>query len=68
VKVAILDTGVSLLHPDLQNKIVSSVNFSSSSTADDVNGHGSHVARITAAATNNAVGVAGLGWAASIMK
>jgi thermitase len=68
VKVAILDTGVSLSHPDLQSKIVVSKNFSSSSTVDDVNGHGSHVAGIAAAATNNAVGVAGLGWSASIMN
>jgi thermitase len=68
VKVAILDTGVSLTHPDLQSKIVSSVNFSSSSTVDDVNGHGSHVAGIAAAMTNNGVGVAGLGYNADILN
>jgi thermitase len=62
VVVAVLDTGISLSHPDLASKIVGTVNFSSSSTADDVNGHGSHVAGIIAAATNNGVGVAGLGW------
>jgi thermitase len=62
VVVAVVDTGVSLSHPDLASKIVGSVNFSSSATADDVNGHGSHVAGIIAAATNNGVGVAGLGW------
>jgi len=34
---------------------------------DDANGHGTHVAGIAAAATNNAVGVAGMGWGATIM-
>ena len=64
--VAVLDTGVSLSHPDLASKIVASKNFSSSSTVDDVNGHGSHVAGIAAAVTNNGVGGAGLGYNADI--
>jgi thermitase len=68
VNVAVLDTGVSLTHPDLQGKVLASTNFSSSSTVDDVNGHGSHVAGIAAATTNNAVGVAGVGYNADIMN
>jgi thermitase len=68
VKVAVLDTGVSLAHPDLQGKIVLSKNLSSSSTADDVNDHGSHVAGIAASTTNNGVGVAGVGYTVSIMN
>jgi len=67
VVVAVVDTGVSLSHPDLASKIVGSVNFSSSATADDANGHGSHVAGIIAAATNNGIGVAGLGWNTDIL-
>ena len=67
VKVAVLDTGVSLSHPDLQGKVVATRNFSSSSTPDDANGHGSHVAGIAAAATNNEVGVAGVGYSVDIM-
>jgi thermitase len=66
VRIAVLDTGVSLSHPDLASKIVASQNFSSSTTVDDVNGHGSHVAGIAAAVTNNGVGVAGLAYNAQI--
>ena len=68
VIIAILDTGVDLNHPDLANKIVSNINFSDSPTVDDVYGHGTHVAGIAAAMTNNGIGVAGLGYSATIMN
>jgi len=68
VTIAILDTGVDLDHPDLASKIVANINFSSSSTVDDVHGHGTHVAGIAAAITNNGIGVAGLGYRATIMN
>lgn len=63
-------------HPDLgDGRIVSSaaancVNPSDTCVAgpaDDDNGHGTHVAGIAAAATNNANGVAGLGFDAAIV-
>ena len=68
INIAILDTGVDLDHPDLANKVISNVNFSNSATMDDVHGHGTHVAGIAAAMTNNGVGVAGLGYTATIMN
>jgi len=68
INIAILDTGVDLDHPDLADKIVSNINFSNSATVDDVHGHGTHVAGIAAATTNNGIGVAGLGYASSIMN
>ncbi|GAA2419639.1 S8 family serine peptidase [Actinomadura vinacea] len=44
VKVAVLDTGADLGHPDLSGKIGTTANFSTDSSVRDGNGHGTHVA------------------------
>jgi len=61
VKVAVLDTGISLKHPDLAANIKGGINtINPAKSANDDNGHGSHVAGIIAA-VNNSIGVVGVG-------
>jgi subtilisin family serine protease len=69
--IAIVDTGVDLNHPDLKDKLLPGADFVSSEPctpgAQDTNGHGTHVAGIAAASTNNGIGVAGTAPAAKIL-
>ncbi len=61
VKVAVIDTGIELSHPDLKNNIKGVYNaINPLKSANDDNGHGTHVAGIIAA-ENNSIGVIGAG-------
>lgn len=67
VKVAILDTGINLSHPDLAANIIGGYNaISVLKSANDDNGHGSHVAGIIAAVDNN-IGVIGASHGVSLL-
>ncbi len=60
--VAILDTGIDAAHPDLAGQLVDGTSFvDGTDVGTDPNGHGTWMAGIVAAATNNGVGVAGVG-------
>jgi subtilisin family serine protease/flagellar hook assembly protein FlgD len=71
VRVAVIDTGVDVGHPDLVGKVALAHNSMSTAPSPtdvtDAVGHGTHVAGIVAAASNNAVGVTGTGYDTSIL-
>lgn len=68
VKIAIVDTGIDLTHPDLAPNLLSGYNSVDKVTQAnggqvmDINGHGTHCAGDAAAITNNGRGVAGVAW------
>ena len=70
IYVAILDTGISYTHEDLAANFEShtySKNFTSTSSYEDSNGHGSHVSGTIAGVGNNGIGVAGINWQAKLI-
>ncbi len=70
VVVAVLDTGISSSHPDLQANLVPgrNVQANNSNTNDSwLISHGTHCAGIIGAVGNNSVGVTGVAWEVSLM-
>jgi len=68
VTVAVIDTGVDAGHPDLAGALLTGVSFLSSQSGGcngdavgtDDNSHGTHVAGIVAARSDNAIGISGI--------
>jgi thermitase len=68
VVIAVLDTGVDGAHADLSSKLISGWNvYDNNSDTRDVNGHGTLVAGVAAASSNNGMGVASVAWSCRIM-
>lgn len=71
--IAYTDTGIDINHPDLAPHRIPGYNAVdqlaevNGGQVNDINGHGTHVAGIGSAVTNNAIGVAGVGWNFRIM-
>ena len=59
VLVAVLDTGIDSSHEDLDGQVVAEANFTDSPTPGDAHGHGTHIAGIIAAKSND-IGIIGV--------
>ena len=67
VIVAVVDTGVDLDHNEFKGRIVKGYDFvDNDHFADDLNGHGTHVAG-TIAAANDSIGITGVAYNSKIM-
>jgi len=68
VTLAIIDSGIDPAHPEFSGRILPGYDFiEGDATPQDGCGHGTHVAGIAAAETNNAQGIAGIAWQANIL-
>lgn len=68
VRIAVVDSGIDLTHPDLAGKVVGTYDADTGLPGiDDTVGHGTFVAGVAAAATDNDIGVAGAGYDTSLL-
>jgi hypothetical protein len=67
VKVAIVDSGIDLGHPEFEGRVLTGRSFVGSGWRTDEQGHGTFVAGLVAANLNNGRGIAGLGIPAELI-
>lgn len=68
VVIAIADTGISSSHPDLSKKLVPGYNaLTGTGDANDDEGHGTAMAGVAAAVSDNGSGIAGVCWGCKLM-
>jgi subtilisin family serine protease len=60
VRVAVIDSGIDGTHPELRGRVAASKSFVAGPANVDTQGHGTFVAGLIAAQTNDGVGIAGL--------
>ncbi|HSQ35047.1 MAG TPA: S8 family serine peptidase [Candidatus Binatia bacterium] len=66
--IAIVDTGIAQGHEDLKNKLMPGYDFiHDDADPQDDNGHGTFVASLAAAETDNGIGIAGVAWNAMLL-
>ena len=66
-RVAVIDSGIDGTHPDLLSRVAGSRSFVGGSALTDQQGHGTFIAGLIAAQTNNAVGVAGIAFPSQLL-
>ena len=67
VRVAVIDSGIDGTHPELTARIAATRSFVAGPATVDTQGHGTFVAGLIAAQTNDGVGIAGLAPAAELL-
>ena len=67
IKVAVIDSGIAGDHPEFQGKILAAKSFVKTNPRRDSAGHGTFVAGEIAAATNNGIGIAGIGFPVQLL-
>ena len=73
IKVAVLDNAMDMTHPDLASKFDTLIDlgdddFDTNPPNDELEwGHGSHTSGLVAGATNNGIGIAGIGFDTGLM-
>lgn len=70
VELAIVDSGIDITHPDLTGKVIAGPNFvpDGNPSTVDLFGHGTFIAGIAAAVTNNSIGMAGMAPEAKVVS
>jgi subtilisin family serine protease len=71
ITIGLIDTGIDVEHPDLQANLLGGINLRAGEEPTDISdphGHGTAVAGIIGATTDNGIGIAGLCWRVKLLS